>query len=107
MQGHSTMGERILAPVVEDKALLSLVRNHHERYNGQGYPDRLKGTQIPLELGILIIADSFEAMTSDRPYRQAMSNEAACAEIENGKGILFDPEVADVMINAVKAGQVT
>ncbi|MFC2045408.1 HD domain-containing phosphohydrolase [Chloroflexota bacterium] len=107
MQEHSTIGERILAPVVDDEAFLKLVRNHHERCNGTGYPDQLKGTQMPLELIILTIADSYEAMTSNRPYRQAMSSEAACVEIENGKGTQFDPEVAGILIVFVRTGQLT
>jgi HD-GYP domain-containing protein (c-di-GMP phosphodiesterase class II) len=102
MQEHPIIGERILAPVVDDEAFLGLVRNHHEKYNGTGYPDQLMNTQMTLELKILIIADSYEAMTSDRPYRQAMSNEDACAEIEACKGTQFDPEVANALLNAVR-----
>ena len=77
-----------------------LIRNHHGRFDGTGYPDRLKGHQIPLGARILAVADAFDAMTSERPYRQAMSVETACAEIKHGKGTQFAPEVADVFLRA-------
>ncbi len=95
---HSELGEHILTPIVEDKEILQIVRHHHERYDGTGYPDGLCGRQIPLGARILAVADSYDAMTSERSYRGAMSAETACAEIECGKNIQFDPEVADVFL---------
>ena len=92
---HPEIGEHILAPLSSSEGILKWVRNHHERYNGTGYPDRLKGAQIPLCARILAISDAYEAMTSERPYRKAMSNKTARTEIERGKGTQFDPEVAD------------
>jgi len=94
IQKHPEIGEHILAPIADDGGILKLVRNHHERYDGTGYPDRLKGAQIPLCARILAISDAYEAMTSERPYRKAMSNKTARTEIEDGKGTQFDPEVA-------------
>jgi putative two-component system response regulator len=79
---------------VEDKEILRVVRHHHERYDGAGYPDGLRNEQIPLGARILAVADTYNAMTSERPYREAMNAEAACAEIERNKGTQFDPEVA-------------
>jgi len=98
IQKHPETGEHILAPVADDEEFLRLVRSHHERYNGSGYPDGLKDTQIELGAKILAIADAYEAMTSERPYRKAMSDKAASAEIERGKETQFDPEVADAFL---------
>jgi len=95
---HPEIGEPILAPIVEDEEVLKIVRHHHERYDGKGYPDGLFGEAIPLGARILAMADSYDAMTSERPYRRAMRAETACAEIEHGKGTQFDPEVADVFL---------
>ncbi len=97
IQKHPEIGERILTPVA-DEEILRLVRSHHERYDGSGYPDGLKATQIALGARILAIADAYEAMTSERPYRKAMSDKAASAEIGCGKGTQFDPEIADAFL---------
>jgi len=97
---HCEAGEHILTPIVEDEEILRVVRHHHERYDGTGYPDGLKYEQIPLGARILAVADSYDAMTSERPYRKAMSDEAACAEIKRGKRTQFDPEVADAFIRS-------
>ncbi|HEX9269713.1 MAG TPA: HD domain-containing phosphohydrolase, partial [Candidatus Limnocylindria bacterium] len=70
-----------------------IVRHHHERWDGMGYPDGLAGEQVPLGARIFAVADSFDAMTSDRPYRRAMSIEAARAEIDRCRGTQFDPAV--------------
>jgi len=95
---HPGIGERILAPVADDEDILKLVRNHHERYDGSGYPDGLKSGQIPLGARILAIANAYEAMTSERPYRKAMNDKAASAEIERGNGTQFDPGIADAFL---------
>ncbi len=91
MERHPAVGERILHPVVEDAAVLAMVRNHHERWDGEGYPDRLAGEGIPLGARILALADTFDAMTSERPYRSANSIEFATGEIERCAGSQFDP----------------
>ena len=98
IQKHPEIGERILSPVAADEEILRLVRNHHEHYDGSGYPDGLRGKQIPLGARILAVADAFEAMTSERPYRKALSPQAAYAEIERCKGTQFDPEVVDILL---------
>lgn len=97
---HPGIGEHILAPIANDQEILKLVRNHHEHYDGNGYPDKISGTQIPLGARILAVADAFEAMTSERPYRRAMSLEAALEEIERSKGIMFDPSVASTFLKS-------
>lgn len=94
---HPEIGEYILAPIIKDNETLKLVRNHHERYDGTGYPDGLTNTQMLLGTKILILADAYDAMTSERPYRKAMSNKAAFAEIEHAQGTQFDPEVVTVL----------
>ena len=91
---HCEEGEHILTPVVEDGEILKIVRNHHERYDGNGYPDHLKGEQIPLGARILGVSDAYDAMTSERPYRKPMSPEEATLEIAHCMGSQFDPEVA-------------
>jgi len=95
---HSETGEHILKPIVEDKEILKAVRHHHERYDGAGYPDGLKGERIPLLARIIAVADTFDAMTSERPYRKALTKEAACAEVERCRGTQFDPEAADAFL---------
>lgn len=105
---HSVTGERILKPIVDDGEILKAVRHHHERYDGTGYPDGLKGEQIPQLARIIAVADTFDAMTSERPYRKALTKEVACAEVERCRGTQFDPEAADAFLEvwrlASKAG---
>ena len=103
IKSHCEVGEHILTPIVEDEEILKMVRHHHERYDGTGYPDRLKGEQIPLGARILAVADTYDAMTSERPYREAMIDETAYAEIERCKGTQFDPEVTDVFLRNRKS----
>ncbi len=95
---HPEIGERILSPVAADEEILKLVRDHHEHFDGTGYPDKLAGQQIPLGARILAVADAFEAMTSERPYRKALSRSEACTEIARCKGTQFDPEVVDYLL---------
>ena len=77
------------------------VRHHHERYDGRGYPDGLSGEAIPLESRIIFVADAFEAMTSDRPYRKAPGEEYALAELRLHAGTQFDPHIVDALIRAL------
>jgi putative nucleotidyltransferase with HDIG domain len=102
IKSHCDIGERILTPIVEDEEILKVVRHHHERYDGRGYPDGLSGEQIPLGARILAVADTYDALTSERPYREAMSAETAFAEIERGKGAQFDPIVAGAFLRIKK-----
>jgi putative two-component system response regulator len=95
---HSVTGERILKPIVDDGEILKAVRHHHERYDGTGYPDGLKGEQIPQLARIIAVADTFDAMTSERPYRKALTKDVACAEVERCRGTQFDPEAADAFL---------
>jgi response regulator RpfG family c-di-GMP phosphodiesterase len=105
---HPMVGWRILAPLLgEMPEALNIVRSHHERFDGRGIPDGLKGHEIPLEARIAAAADSFDAMASDRPYRPGLSMEDALAEIQRCKGSQFDPDVVDALMRAVAGGRFT
>jgi response regulator RpfG family c-di-GMP phosphodiesterase/signal transduction histidine kinase len=92
---HPVRGEAILSPVIELKEIGRIVRAHHERYDGKGYPDRLKGREIPLGARIMSIADTYDSITSERPYRKAASHRYAVKEIISCSGTQFDPEVVE------------
>ncbi len=103
---HSMVGWRILAPLLgETPVALNIVRSHHERFDGRGVPDRLVGARIPLEARIAAAADSYDAMTSDRPYRPGLTPEAALAEIARCARTQFDPDVVTAVMSAAAAGQ--
>jgi putative two-component system response regulator len=101
IKSHCEKGERILSPVIKDAEILDMVRHHHEWYNGSGYPDGLSGDHTLLSSKILVVSDAYDAMTSERPYREAMSEEDACAEIERARGTQFDPEVVDAFLKVI------
>ncbi len=98
---HPIIGEQILMPLHKHlfKTIRMIIRNHHERMDGRGYPDGLNGDDIPVETRIVICADAFEAMTSNRPYRQALSIEDALIEVRRCIGKQFDPDIAEVLCN--------
>lgn len=98
MQSHPEKGAQILAPVHFLKPVLSAIRHHHERYDGTGYPLGLSGGEIPLKARILSVADAWDAMRSDRPYRNAFSIEEAKKELIRHAGTQFDPDVVEVFI---------
>ncbi len=95
---HCELGEHILAPIVDERIISQMVRHHHERYDGTGYPDGLFGRQIPLGARILAVADSYDAMVSERPYRRAMNTEDAYTEIRRCEGTQLDPEVVKAFL---------
>jgi len=98
MKKHTTKGAKILEQVPDLVSVIPIVRSHHERWDGQGYPDGLKGEAIPRLARIVAVADAFDAMTSDRPYRAGMAPEAAFAEVEKQKGKQFDPQLAAAFV---------
>ena len=105
---HPVVGEKILAQVQPANTFLPLipgVKYHHERYDGLGYPDGLRGENIPMTGRILAVADAFDAMTSDRPYRKGMPIEKALQILENGRGSQWDPYYTDIFIELVKEGE--
>lgn len=101
IKNHPVMGARILKNIKEMPQLSSGARWHHERYDGKGYPDGLKGKDIPEEARIIAIADSYDAMTSRRSYRDPLSQDVVRSEIEKGKGTQFDPDFADIMLKMI------
>jgi putative two-component system response regulator len=107
IMSHPVVGWRILAPLLsETPAALNIVRSHHERYDGRGMPDRLAGSQIPLEARIVAAADAFDAMTSDRPYRpDGLSVSDAVREIVRCSGSQFDPAVVAALVRATESGK--
>jgi putative nucleotidyltransferase with HDIG domain len=98
MKKHTTMGAKMLKQVGELAPVIPIVRSHHERWDGRGYPDGLRGEDIPILARIVGVADAFDAMTSNRPYRQAMTADTAFAEIEKQKGKQFDPVAAETFL---------
>jgi HD-GYP domain-containing protein (c-di-GMP phosphodiesterase class II) len=106
MNAHPVLGAEIIGQVDRLAAELPVIRHHHEWYNGSGYPDRLMGDEIPRLARILHVADAFEAMTADRPYRKALSNEQALAELRKFAGVQFDPEVVDAFVKTTWAEDV-
>ena len=100
VEGHAAVGSVLLVQA----GLLSeasIVRHHHERWDGTGYPDRLCGREIPLESRIILVADTFDAMTSDRPYRAALSHEDALEEIRLAAGSQLDPACVAVALEVL------
>lgn len=83
-----------------------IIRHHHERWDGQGYPDCVAGTAIPFGARIIAVADSYDAMTSDRPYRRALTHEVAISELVRGRGSQFDPAVVEAFL-ALDAARAT
>lgn len=102
METHPVLGELIAGKVPQLADLLPGVRNHHERWDGRGYPDRLAGEHIPYVARILALADSYDAMTSDRPYRKGLSVDIAIAEIQKASGTQFDPKMAEAFVRLVQ-----
>jgi len=98
MNAHPVLGAQIIGPVDRLAPELPVIRHHHEWYNGSGYPDRLMGDEIPKLARILHVADAFEAMTADRPYRKALSVDQALAELRKFAGVQFDPEIVDAFV---------
>jgi len=102
MQQHPLIGERILLPLAAKMPeLVAAVKHEHERWDGGGYPSGLRGDDIPLGARIIAVADAFDAITSDRPYRPAQPKEAAAKEIAAGAGTQFDPRVCEAFFAAL------
>jgi HD-GYP domain-containing protein (c-di-GMP phosphodiesterase class II) len=100
IRNHSTIGGSIIKPIKFLPSGEKIIRHHHERFNGSGYPDGLRGEDIPLFSRVIAVADSFDAMTSLRPYRGTMKTDDAILELRRCSGEQFDPKLVDVFINA-------
>lgn len=102
MKQHSDIGQEILEHIQVLHLEQNMVRHHHERYDGKGYPAGLRGEEIPLYARILTIADSFHAMVSDRPYRKALSFDVAVEELKKNRGTQFDPTLVEIFLKALE-----
>ena len=107
MRKHPAIGAQIMSPIRMLKDIIPGIRNHHETWDGTGYPDRLQGDQIPMVARIIGIADTFDAMTTTRPYQQAMTLDYVLSKMQAMSGSRFDPTVIDAFMAAVNAGDIS
>ena len=105
MKSHTVIGSEIIGNIDNIEGLNDGVRHHHERYDGNGYPDGLKGGEISLFARILCIADCYDAMTTDRVYRKRLPKEKVIEEIERNRGTQFDPVLADIVLQMIHSGE--
>jgi HD-GYP domain-containing protein (c-di-GMP phosphodiesterase class II) len=103
MRRHTIIGDRILSATPAMRPVAAVVRSSHERWDGTGYPDGLVGEQTPLGARIVAICDAFDAMTTDRSYQQARSEDEALAELRACAGTQFDPDLVDVFCTVFEA----
>jgi diguanylate cyclase (GGDEF)-like protein len=106
MKQHSQIGYKIASRSKELSNIANLILHHHENWDGSGYPSKLKNIEIPIECRILSIIDSYDAITSKRPYSNGISKEAALEEIQNCSGTKFDPYIVDIFIKLVKKNKI-
>lgn len=99
---HPLVGEGIIKPIELLQPIRPLIRHHHEWYNGKGYPDGLSGENIPLGARILVVADAYDAMKFDRPYRKALTEETIIQELKRGSGIQFEPKIVEIFLEILK-----
>jgi putative nucleotidyltransferase with HDIG domain len=104
---HPEIGERIVAPLGLAEEERAIIRHHHERWDGAGYPDGLAGEAIPLLARVVAVSDAFDAMTSTRSYRQAMNLERVLKEMESCAGNQFDPHIVRVWVESIRTGQIS
>ena len=103
---HPVAGARLIAGVADLRPALPYVLHHHERWDGTGYPERKAAEEIPVEARLLGVADAFDAMTSHRPYRAALTVDCALAEVERCAGTQFDPELARAFVEGWERGEI-
>lgn len=99
IKSHPELGEKLVNGIEKLKLISNWLKSHHERYDGKGYPDGLKGEEIPISSRIIAIADTYDAMTSDRSYRAALSHQVAMDEVQRCSGSQFDPKLAELFIS--------
>ena len=104
IEKHSAEGAKILSHVSELAGLAPIVLHHHEWYNGEGYPQGLKGEAIPLLSRIITVADSYDTMVTPLPHRQAMTHEDALDELRRYSGIQFDPDLVEALFESASGG---
>jgi HD-GYP domain-containing protein (c-di-GMP phosphodiesterase class II) len=102
MQTHSTRSAELVGIISKFRGFIQdSVRHHHERWDGQGYPSGISGKSIPLASRIILISDTIDAMTTDRPYRKRLGLEIVVAELQKCKGTQFDPDLVEVAVSSV------
>jgi diguanylate cyclase (GGDEF)-like protein len=107
VETHPELGERIIGPIDRLEDVRPIVRHCHERWDGKGYPDGVAGEQIPLESRIIFVCDAYHAMTTDRPYRRALSHREAVRRLAEGAGTQFDPTVVAVALGVLDQAEFT
>jgi HD-GYP domain-containing protein (c-di-GMP phosphodiesterase class II) len=105
MKTHTTLGASIMQPIRQMTKIIPGLRSHHERMNGSGYPEGLHADQIPMMARIIAVADTFDAMTTHRPYQTAMTFDAAQARINELKTVALDSKVVEAFNRAYQAGE--
>ena len=105
MRSHPVIGYEICRPLMLSEGVLLIIRNHHEKLDGSGYPDGLKGGELPLSLRVVCVADAFDAMSSRRPYRGVMDMGHVMGELSKGAGVQFDPVVVEALKQLLTAGE--
>jgi HD-GYP domain-containing protein (c-di-GMP phosphodiesterase class II) len=103
---HAQMGAEIIEHIRQLKEIVPGVKYHHEQIDGKGYPEGLKGEAIPMIAKIVAVADTYDAMTTDRPYRRALSKETAIEELKKCSGTQFDQQVVNAFVQAYEKGEV-
>jgi len=101
MEKHPVIGESMVAPIPSGSKVLPIIRHHHERYDGCGYPDGLRGERIPLLARIVSICDAFDALVNDRPYRARINAPDAVAILREGAGKQWDPVLVEVFVTEI------
>ena len=104
---HLELGAKILDPMKFFRPITTLLYHHHERYDGKGYPQGLKGEEIPIGARIVSVVDSFVAMMSERAYRKSMNLEESLDEIQANRGTQFDPDVVDSFLRVIRRKEIT
>ena len=102
VKDHPIVAEEVLRPVFIDEEMLAMVRSHHERYDGTGYPDKIKGDSINIFAQIISVADSYDAMTSRRSYREALSKEEAIEQLKKNSGTQFNTQVVKAFLKVLE-----
>ncbi len=102
VKSHAVAGEKMLSPIPFLNKIAEIIRHHHEKYDGTGYPDCISGENIPLTARILAVADSFDAMTSERSYRERIDPDTAIEELKSLSGTQFDPMVIEAFVSIWK-----
>jgi response regulator RpfG family c-di-GMP phosphodiesterase len=102
MRRHPVIGERICRPLSAARGFAPIIRHHHERFDGRGYPDGLRGTGIPLGARIVAIADAYEAIVHGRPYQPAKAHAVAAEELTTLRGRQFDPDLVPVFLDELE-----